>query len=177
MASTRRGTTGRIGGNATAFALATALALALGVVPLGPARTPGAGAEPHVLGRTETKVPILRGHGAPAESAAATAQAAEAARGAARDSAGNAGNLGAGDMIADPEALALTRRFVTAFGGPVALRAWVERGERHGRQSIYLPAQISLHYVERRTDGRARVDAKNGGVEVSFAEGPADSWQ
>ena len=135
-----------------------ALAL-LGLAALG-GLVAGPAADPRTVGGTPNTVRILRGHGSDAPPAPARTRADSLAS-----------DAGAG------QAIALARRFVAAYGGPDALRAWINSGERRGRQSIYAPAQISVHYVDRRQDGQARIDASNGGIEVSFSDGPLGSWQ
>lgn len=135
-----------------------ALAL-LGLAALG-GLVAGPAADPRTVGGTPNTVRILRGHGSDAPPAPARTRADSLAS-------------DAGDV----QAIALARRFVAAYGGPDALRAWINSGERRGRQSIYAPAQISVHYVDRRQDGQARIDASNGGIEVSFSDGPLGSWQ
>src|SRR6187549_772649 len=49
---------------------------------------------------------------------------------------------------ASPGAVALAKRIIQGFGGRAGLTAWLERGERHGRQAVFAPAHLSASFVE-----------------------------
>ncbi len=139
--------------------------LALAAIP--------AGAEPRVIGRTESNVRILRGKPGAADSILAQT-AASAISGAAG---GDSSLSGAPPASTAPEALALARTLVAGFGGKAALSAWLERGERRGRQVVHVPAHVEATFVERRAPGRIRLDLETAGIAISIADGPAGGWQ
>src|SRR5258705_13443012 len=107
--------------------------------------------EPRVIGRTESNVRILRGK------AADSTAAGNAPSGVAQKAGDDVDLAGPPPASTSPEALALARRLVSAFGGKSALTAWLERGERRGTQRVYVPAQVSATFVERRAEGRIRL--------------------
>lgn len=130
------------------------------------------GAEPRVIGRTESNVRILRGNPGAGDSVLARS-AGSAAGAASRDSF----LLGAPPGSTAPEALALAQRLVAAFGGRAALSAWLESGERRGRQIVHLPAHVEATFIERRAPGRIRLDLETAGLAISIADGPGGGWQ
>jgi predicted aspartyl protease len=127
--------------------------------------------EPRVIGRTESNVRILRGN------AADSTAAAKAPPGAVAKTKDDVDLAGPPPASTSPEALALARRLVSAFGGKTALTAWLERGERRGTQRVYVPAQVTATFVERRAEGRIRLDIETAGLAMSVADGPSGGWQ
>jgi len=76
-----------------------------------------------------------------------------------------------------PEAVALAKKMIQGYGGQSALTAWLERGERHGRQAAYAPARIVAKFVDRRAPDRVRLDIETAGLSMSLADGPTGGWQ
>ncbi len=155
--------------------LAPVLSLLLFVSPVG--------AEPRVIGRTESNVRVLRGGATapdslgfpPTELVLPTMPEATARP--SRGGGSDAVLTGPAPRRTAPEALALARSMVTAFGGKAALTAWIERGERRGKQTVHTPAQVEATFVERRAEGRVRIDLETSGLSMSVADTPAGGWQ
>ncbi|MEP7029144.1 MAG: aspartyl protease family protein [Candidatus Eisenbacteria bacterium] len=141
-------------------------------------------AEPRVIGRTESDVRVLRGGTTAPDSLEVRAPGLPtpsnpvSARAAGRTASGaDAALTGPAPARTAPEALALARSLVTAFGGKAALTAWIERGERRGTQTVHLPAQVEATFVERRAEGRVRMDMETSGLSMSVADTPVGGWQ
>src|SRR5258705_2983716 len=98
--------------------------------------------EPRVIGRTESNVRILRGK------AADSTAAGNAPSGVAQKAGDDVDLAGPPPASTSPEALALARRLVSAFGGKSALTAWPERGERPGTQPGDLATQGSATFLQ-----------------------------
>jgi hypothetical protein len=127
-------------------------------------------AAPKIIGKTESNVRILKQRAAPAPD---SARAVVSGIGAGED----ALLAGPPPGTTSPEAIALARRIVGAYGGRAALTAWLERGERRGKQFVHVPAEVSATFVERRDGGRVRLDLVAAGFEMSLADGPSGGWQ
>jgi predicted aspartyl protease len=136
------------------FALAVLLALVF--VP--------AHAAPKVIGRTQPDVRVLKtGRAGTVPAPQAPAPGLDLA--------------GPPPATTAPEAIALAKQLVERFGGRAALTAWIERGERRGTQSVYVPARVSATFVERRAPGKIRLDIETAGLAMSLADAPGGSWQ
>ncbi len=154
------------------------------VLPVLP--TPEAIAEPKVIGRTEPGVRVLRGNEAEPGRAPDPAAAPTSAPFGMPAVPAGAGDRSAPSWTqrpapsgsrADAAAVELARQLVQGYGGPRALQAWADRGERAGRQTILLPARVEARYRERRQGDRVRLDVSTGGFEVSIGVGPTGGWQ
>jgi predicted aspartyl protease len=130
-------------------------------------------ADPRIIGHTETKVRVIHAGqaGAGGGAGGGTTTGGDAA------TAGAGPDFGRAPDSTPPDAMALARAFVGAYGGPVALRAWLDHGSREGRQTVFAPAHVRLTYLERRQEGRARLDAHAGGIDVVLALLPDGGWQ
>jgi len=116
---------------------------------------------PKVIGKTEPGIRFLK--------VGARDSVAVPAKGFDLDSPAPAG--------ASAEAVALAKQIIKAYGGRVALTAWLERGERRGRQAVFVPARLSASYVERRAAGKVRLDLETAGLSISLADTPTGGWQ
>src|SRR5690349_19631061 len=124
-----------------------------------------ANAAPKVLGRTESGVRVLKPHPQPTTPQSQPRQG----EGVALD--------GPPPSSTAPEAVAAAKKLVEAYGGRAAVTAWIQHGERRGRQFVYTPAHVEAAYVERRAPGKLRLDLETAGLVMSLADGPAGGWQ
>jgi predicted aspartyl protease len=124
---------------------------------------PPAGAEPKILGQEPHPVRIIRGSEKSAPAARVAVPAIDL------DAPAPAG--------VDSLARATAAAMVEAFGGPLALRLWSERGEVRGRQSLLGPARAEARVVERRAGPRRRVDLHFAGTTIAFVVAPEGAWQ
>ncbi|MGH7725296.1 MAG: aspartyl protease family protein [Candidatus Eiseniibacteriota bacterium] len=171
--------------------LAAAAGLFLGVSPVE--------SGPKVIGKTEPGVRVLRGSGsgnsgetgvppspalpAPGAAGATTSSPATGAQGAGSGVGTSHTPPPWTGMSAPPAAnndaaaIELARRLVQGYGGPRALEAWAERGERTGRHTVLAPARVEARIRERRRGDRIRMDVSTGGYDISMAVGPGGGWQ
>jgi len=133
------------------------------VVVLVALLAPASAASLKVVGKTQTDVPILKG-GAHDSSKTTAAEAGFDYEAAA-------------PSAASPEAIALAKKIVQGFGGRAALSAWLDQGERRGRQTLFVPARIEATYIDRRAPGRMRIDIVASGMAISMADAPEGGWQ
>lgn len=135
-------------------------------------------ADPRIIGKTESNVRVLRGASSSVDSSG-TLVPGFSAPSAPADAQAAPGGLLAGPppRKTAPEALALARRLVSAFGGRAALTAWLEGGERRGSQVVHVPTELTAKFVERRGQDRVRLDIETSGLSMSIADTPAGGWQ
>ena len=118
---------------------------------------------PKIIGGTPSNVRILRGNVDSTKVARAPDAPVDLA--------------GAPPSSLSPEAVALAKTMIRGYGGQAALTAWLERGERRGRQAAYVPARISARFVDRRARDKVRLDIETAGLSMSLADAPAGGWQ
>src|SRR5687768_9196780 len=129
------------------------------VLVLLSAFAPAAGTDPKILGETPGGVRILRGGPKPGATPASAIDLVAPAP-------------AAGDSLAR----AVARSMVDAFGGPLSLQLWSERGELRGRQWVLGPTKAEARVRERRAGTRQRVDIALAGTRIAFGLGPDGAW-
>src|SRR5262245_28270806 len=121
-------------------------------------------ADPRVIGPTDKHVRILKPGSSPEP------------RKVVADSAPQTTDFGLAPAAPPADAMDLARRFVAAYGGPAALRAWIGSGSREGHDMIFVPARVRMMYLERRSGERARIDAHSAGIDVVLVDSPDGGW-
>lgn len=130
------------------------------VLVLLSALVPGAGGDPKILGETPGGVRILRGGAKPGATPPSAIDL-------------DAPAPAAGDSLAR----AVARSMVDAFGGPLSLQLWEERGEVRGRHRSLGQLRAEARVRERRAGPRLRADIAFAGTTIAFGVGPDGAWQ